>query len=120
MVSGGKFVGVKRQSSNVHNICICVISGTGVMILNFVFSASMQTGTYFSNSTTREAFSVVWSFASIQLVTYGFQPKSVELMYRIPARDTVAGVADRKFDISNNSRIEGVKAIRSLLANVNT
>jgi len=38
----------------------------------------------------------------------------------MPARDTVAGVAVRKLDISKMSLIEGVKAIRSLLANVKT
>jgi len=38
----------------------------------------------------------------------------------MPARDTVAGVAVRKLDISKMSRIEGVTAIRSLLASVNT
>lgn len=41
-------------------------------------------------------------------------------MYRIPARDTVAGVAVLKLEISNRSRIDLVKAIRSLLANVST
>lgn len=41
-------------------------------------------------------------------------------MYNIPARDTVAGVAVRKLDISNNNRIAGVRAIRSLLAKVKT
>jgi hypothetical protein len=41
-------------------------------------------------------------------------------MYKIHARDTVAGVAVLKFDISNSSRIVGVSAILSLLANVRT
>lgn len=41
-------------------------------------------------------------------------------MYRIPARDTVAGVAVLKVAISNSSRIDLVKAIRSLLAKVST
>lgn len=50
--------------------------------------------------------------------TNGLQPKSCGLMYRIPALDTVAGVAVRKLEISNKSLIEGVTAIRSLLANV--
>lgn len=99
---------------------MCVISGIGVIILNLVFNASIQAGTYFSNSTTRAAFSVTLCLVSIQLETYGFQPRSVGFMYKIPARDTVAGVADRKFDISNNNRMEGVRAIRSLLANVST
>lgn len=41
-------------------------------------------------------------------------------MYNIPARDTVAGVAVLRFEISNSSLIAGVRAIRSLLARVNT
>lgn len=41
-------------------------------------------------------------------------------MYKIPARDTVAGVAVRKVAISNNSLMDFVKAMRSLLASVNT
>lgn len=41
-------------------------------------------------------------------------------MYKIPALDTVAGVAVLKLDTSNIRRIDGVSAIRSLLANVNT
>lgn len=120
VVSGGQLAGVSRHSSNVHSICTCVISGMGVMILNLDLSASMQTDTYFSNSTTSTAFSVSLVRVSIQLDTYGFQPRSVGLMYRIPARETVAGVADRKLDISNSSRMDGVNAIRSLLANVST
>lgn len=51
---------------------------------------------------------------------YGFHPKSCGFKYRMPARDTVAGVAVRKFDISKISLIDGVRAIRSLLANVKT
>lgn len=51
---------------------------------------------------------------------YGFHPKSCGFKYKMPARDTVAGVAVRKLEISKISRIEGVKAIRSLLANVKT
>lgn len=38
----------------------------------------------------------------------------------MPARDTVAGVAVRKLDISKINLIEGVRAIRSLLAKVKT
>lgn len=55
-----------------------------------------------------------------RLSTYGFHPRSWGLMYNIPALDTVAGVAVLKLEISNSSLIAGVKAIRSLLANVNT
>lgn len=36
----------------------------------------------------------------------------------MPARDTVAGVAVLKCEISNKSLIEGVRGILSLLANV--
>lgn len=52
--------------------------------------------------------------------TYGYHPKSSTFMYKIPARLTVAGVAAFKSAISNKSRISLVRAIRSLLANVNT
>lgn len=41
-------------------------------------------------------------------------------MYKIPARDTVAGVAVRNVAISNSSLIDFVRAMRSLLANVST
>lgn len=41
-------------------------------------------------------------------------------MYKMPALETVAGVAVLKFDISNNNRMAGVNAIRSLLARVST
>lgn len=118
--STGQLAGVIRHSSSVHSIWMCVISGTGVTILNLLRSASRHDGTYFSNSTTSVAFSVALFRVSIQLAAYGFQPRSAELMYKMPARDTVAGVADRRFDISNSSRMDGVSAIRSLLANVST
>lgn len=39
-------------------------------------------------------------------------------MYKIPALDTVAGVAVLRWLISNNSLIEGVNGILSLLASV--
>lgn len=51
---------------------------------------------------------------------YGFHPRSCGFKYRMPARDTVAGVAVRKLDISNISLMDGVRAIRSLLASVKT
>lgn len=38
----------------------------------------------------------------------------------MPARETVAGVAVFRFEISNSKRISGVNAIRSLLAKVST
>lgn len=56
----------------------------------------------------------------IIFLTYGFHPKSCGFKYRMPARDTVAGVAVRRLDISKISRIEGVRAMRSLLASVST
>lgn len=52
--------------------------------------------------------------------SYGFHPKSCELIYKIPALETVAGVAVLKLDISNNNLIDEVRAILSLLAKVNT
>jgi hypothetical protein len=39
-------------------------------------------------------------------------------MYRIPALETVAGVAVRRLEISKMSLISGVRAILSLLASV--
>jgi hypothetical protein len=44
--------------------------------------------------------------------------RSPGLMYRIPALETVAGVAVRRFEISKMSLISGVRAILSLLASV--
>jgi len=40
------------------------------------------------------------------------------LRYKIPALETVAGVAVLKFEISKRSLMEGVTAILSLLAKV--
>lgn len=51
---------------------------------------------------------------------YGFHPRSAGLMYNIPALDTVAGVAVLKWEISNNSLMPDVRAIRSFEARVNT
>ena len=52
--------------------------------------------------------------------TYGFHPRSLGFTNRMPARDTVAGVAALTWPISNISLIEGVSGILSLLAKVNT
>ena len=52
--------------------------------------------------------------------TYGFHPRSFGLTKRIPARDTVAGVAALTWPISNISLMEGVRGTRSLLARVIT
>lgn len=41
-------------------------------------------------------------------------------MYKIPARETVAGVAVLRLDTSKSNLIDGVRAIRSLLASVKT
>uniref|UniRef100_A0A1I8JGD9 CCHC-type domain-containing protein n=1 Tax=Macrostomum lignano TaxID=282301 RepID=A0A1I8JGD9_9PLAT len=68
----------------------------------------------------------IWMFAcsactsrvASQDWTYGFQPRSAGFRYRIPARDTVAGVAVFRWLISNSRRIEGVKGMRSLEASV--
>lgn len=50
--------------------------------------------------------------------TYGSHPRSPALMYKIPARETVAGVAVFRWLISNKRRIVGVRGMRSLLARV--
>lgn len=98
---------------------------------------------YLSKKVTRFDFSVAFCLVSIQLVTnlklikikkgmdkmavnfiknltYGFHPKSCGFKYKIPALETVAGVAVLKLDISKRRRMAGVRAILSLLANVNT
>lgn len=59
-------------------------------------------------------------FSIVVFCTYGLQPKSWPFIYKIPALDTVAGVAECKFEISNSNHIFEVKEIRSLLARVNT
>lgn len=56
----------------------------------------------------------------IEWISHRFQLSSWALMYRMPARDTVAGVACFRWLISNSSLIEGVSGIRSLLARVRT
>ena len=57
---------------------------------------------------------------TIMLETYGFHPRSDGLAKRMPARETVAGVAAFRWPISNISRMEGERGTRSLLARVNT
>ena len=55
-----------------------------------------------------------------QEFTKGIHPISLSLIKSTPARETVAGVAFFRLEISNNSRIEGVKGIRSLETSVKT
>lgn len=57
--------------------------------------------------------------SSIEM-THIFQLRSCGLTYRMPARDTVAGVAFLRWLISNTSLIEEVSGILSLLAKVST
>lgn len=52
--------------------------------------------------------------------TYGFQPRSCGLIYRMPARETVAGVAVFRCEISNRSLIDIVSGMRSFEASVST
>ena len=58
--------------------------------------------------------------ASVMVPTYGFHPRSEGLTYRMPARETVAGVAALMWPISNMRLMEGVRGTRSLLASVST
>ena len=58
--------------------------------------------------------------ASVMVTTYGFHPRSEGLTYRMPARETLAGVAALTWPISNMSLMEGVRGTRSLLASVST
>ena len=52
--------------------------------------------------------------------THGFHPRSDGLAKRMPARETVAGVAAFRWPISNISLMEGERGTRSLLARVST
>lgn len=52
--------------------------------------------------------------------THGFHPRSAGLMYRMPALETVAGVAVLRWLISNTSLMVRFRGIRSLLARVRT
>ena len=92
----------------------------GVIFLKRNLMVSRHVGTYLSKRMVRLARSDWTSRVSSQLLTYGFQPKSAALMKRIPARDTVAGVAVFKWLISKRSLMEGVSGMRSLLASVKT
>ena len=72
-----------------------------------------------------ETITVVLSLYIITMVTpdaatYGFHPRSEGLAKRMPARETVAGVAALRCPISNISLMEGVRGTRSLLASVRT
>ena len=58
--------------------------------------------------------------ASVMVTTYGFHPRSEGLIYRMPARETVAGAAALTWPISNMSLMEGVRGTRSLLASIST
>ena len=58
--------------------------------------------------------------ASVMVTTYGFHPRSEGLTYRMPARETMVGVAALTWPISNMSLMEGVRGTRSLLASVST
>lgn len=51
---------------------------------------------------------------------HGFQPRSCGFTYRMPALETVAGVAVLRWWVSNRSLMEDVRATRSLLARVST
>ena len=58
--------------------------------------------------------------ASVMVTTYGFHPRSEGLTYRMPARETAAGVAALTWLISNMSLMEGVRGTPSLLASIST
>ena len=58
--------------------------------------------------------------ASVMVTTYGFHPRSEGLTYRMPARETAAGVAALTWLISNMSLMEGVRGTHSLLASIST
>lgn len=96
------------------------MSGTCIIVLNLLLSASRQGGTYLSKKMIRLAFSDCTTRFSIQLTAYGFQPTSAGSKYKTPPRDTVAGVACPSVETSKSSRIVGVSEIRSRLAKVNT
>lgn len=67
---------------------MCAISAIGVIFLKRVRIVSKHAGIYLSKKITKFAFSVDTFLVSIQLVTYGFHPRSCGFMYKIPARLT--------------------------------
>ena len=52
--------------------------------------------------------------------SHGFHPRSAGLTNRMPARDTVEGLAILRWQTSSMSLMEGLRGIRSLLASVKT
>lgn len=67
---------------------MCAISAIGVIFLKRVRIVSKQAGIYLSKKITKFDFSADNFRVSIQLVTYGFHPKSCAFIYKIPARLT--------------------------------
>ena len=103
------------------------MSASGVICAHlFLRSASSTTGTYDEKSDSSVAVALwsmcAWSsdILSHHDCTYGAQPTSLSLMYSTPARETVAGLALRRCEISKMRRIAGVSGIRSLETSVST
>jgi len=92
----------------------------GVQSLKPLRMNSTMGSIYLSNIAGRCAFSAGFSRWAIQLSTMGRQPTSVSLMKRMPARDTVAGVAFESELISKTMRIASDSGTRSLETSVST
>ena len=89
------------------------MSGSGVDVFS-LRTPSATASTYRSNSPGRCARSASISSPVIQVSTKGRHPMSVSLMKRMPARDTVAGVALEREFTSNTMRMAGESGMRSL------
>ena len=81
---------------------------------------STSASTYRSNRDGRLFFSVEFSLLCTHVSTSGLQPTSTSLMKRIPARETVAGVAFLSELISNTILMAGDNGTRSLDTRVST
>mmetsp|Transcript_7066 Transcript_7066/g.9736 ORF Transcript_7066/g.9736 Transcript_7066/m.9736 type:complete len:205 (-) Transcript_7066:3327-3941(-) len=98
----------------------------GVHSLNPLRTESLVASIYLSNKPGKHDFSKpegsvpAKSLLFSQLSMKGFQPISDSLMYRIPARDTVAGVAFFNELISNTILIASDKGMRSFDTRVRT
>lgn len=104
---------VKREWSSIAHNCVDwnFFSPTFYRVFNAHLNTDIRSKLF--SCCFKQLSDKIW-------LPYGIQPRSWGLMNKIPALDTVAGVAVLKWLISNNSLMEGVRGIRSLLASVST
>mmetsp|Transcript_47926 Transcript_47926/g.133626 ORF Transcript_47926/g.133626 Transcript_47926/m.133626 type:complete len:227 (+) Transcript_47926:2881-3561(+) len=98
---------------------LIVVTGTSVSSL-FAWRISSAVGMCLSKRPGRFASSISFSRVWIHDSTNGAQPTSASLIKRMPARDTVAGVAFLSEWISKIMRIDGVSGMRSFETRVST